>query len=171
MHLILIIKGNYNDKNINQPLNIIKNIYSVFPKANYYINTKNKLIKYLFKNEILIGAFSINYNIEKNNSKFKSNNIYLNITNDICIKILKEIISNIIKNNMQYNYLTNIIKSSINKKDELDYNNLEDNELILMSKMINDLYNIPSEASFNEKYQNNQQNLSIFKKLFYFQSP
>ena len=33
--------------------------------------------------------------------------------------------------------------------------------------MINDIYNIPSETSFNEKYQNNQETLSIFKKLVY----
>ena len=32
--------------------------------------------------------------------------------------------------------------------------------------MINDIYNIPSESSFNEKYQNSQQITDIFKKIF-----
>ena len=39
--------------------------------------------------------------------------------------------------------------------------------MILISKMINDVYNIKSEYTFNELYQNNQQSLSIFKKLFF----
>ena len=159
----------YDDKNINRPLNIIKNIFSVFPKANYYINVNNKLLKYLLKNDILIGASSIIFNVNKNNNNniFKSNNIYFNLTNDICIKIVKELLYDIINKNIQYKYLMNILKKSNNKSDEFDYNFIEDNELILISKMINDLYNIPSESSFNEKYQNNQENLDMFKKIFY----
>ena len=32
--------------------------------------------------------------------------------------------------------------------------------------MVNDIYNIPSETSFLEKYQNTPNYFSIFKKLF-----
>jgi hypothetical protein len=161
----------YDDKNINRPLNIIKNIYSVFPKANYYINTNNKLLKYLFKNDILIGASSIIYQTEKNqnnNNEYKENSLYFNLTNVLCVKIIKEILCDIINKNMQYKYLMNIIKKAKKtKSDEFDYNCIAEDELISISNMINDLYNIASESSFNEKYKNNEQNYAMFKKIFY----
>ena len=162
-------KETYNEKNISHPLNVIEDIYNIFPKSNYYININNKLLIYLFKNKILVGASSINFNIEKNNLYFTSNNIFLNLSNDMCIIIIKEILSSLIKNSMKYKYLLKILKLPNNKdiEDEFNYNYLEENEIILMSKMINDIYNIPSEFSFNEKYQNNPQSLSIFEKLFY----
>ena len=160
-------KENYNEKNINHPMDIIQDIYNIFPKSNYYININNKLLIYLFKNKILAGASSINFNIEKNNIYFTSNNIFINLSNDLCNMIIKEIISSLIKNNMKYKYLLKILKLPNNKDEDINYNYLEENEIILLSKMINDIYNIPSEFSFNEKYQNNPQSLSLFEKLFY----
>ena len=158
----------YNENNIIHPLNLIKNIYNIFPKANYYINTNNKLLTYLLKNKILNGASSINFNSDKKDIIFKSNNIFLNISSDISIQIIKEMISSIIQNNIKYKYLKNLIKTSDNNKEDSNINFIEETELFLVSKMINDIYNIPSEVSFNEKYQNNQQSSLIFKNLFYF---
>ena len=155
----------YNEKNILHPLNIIKNVFNAFPKANYYINVKNKLIIYLLKNKILTEAASINFNIERKNIIFNSNNIYLNISDDMCILIIKESFEFIIKNNLQYKYLLDILKISNNQKDNDNYNYIEENELFLISKMINNIYTTYSEKSFNEKYQNDQQILSIFQKL------
>ena len=157
-------KEKYNEKNINHPLNIIKNIYNIFPKSNYFININNNLLIYLFKNKILNGASSINFNKEYKDIIFKSNNIFFNLSNDICIKIIKEFLMHLVKNAMQYKYLLNTLN---NNKNYFDYNYIGENEIILISKMINDIYNIPSETSFNEKYQNNQETLSIFKKLVY----
>lgn len=159
-------KEKYDDKRINCPLNIIKKIYSIFPKANYCINVNNKLLRYLFKTDLLLGAYSITYDIEKNNNIFKTNNIYFNLTNDLCIKIIKEILSDIIKNNMRYKYLIDALKQTNNKKNELDFHNIEDEEIMIVSKMINDLYRITSESSFNEKYPNNKQSLNLFQKFF-----
>ena len=155
----------YNEKNILHPLNIIKNVFKAFPKANYYINVKNKLIIYLLKNKILSEASSVNFNIERKNIIFNSNNIYLNISDAMCILIIKESLESIIKNNLQYKYLLDILKISNNQKDNDNYNYIEENELFLISKMINNIYAIYSEKSFNEKYQNDQQILSIFQKL------
>ena len=155
----------YNEKNILHPLNIIKNVFKAFPKANYYINVKNKLIIYLLKNKILSEASSVNFNIERKNIIFNSNNIYLNISDAMCILIIKESLESIIKNNLQYKYLLDILKISNNQKDNDNYNYIEENELFLISKMINNIYTIYSEKSFNEKYQNDQQILSIFQKL------
>ena len=161
-------KENINENNINYPLNIIKNIYNIFPKSNYFINiNNNKLLIYLIKNKIFIEASSINFNKENKNIYFKSNNIFINLSNDICIKIIKELLTNLIKNNMQYKYLLNALKISNNNKNDLEYNYIEENEISLISKMINDIYEIPSENSFNEKYQNTQETKSIFEKLFY----
>ena len=139
-------------KNISRPLNLIKNIYKSAPKANYYININNNLIKYLLKNQILLGATSINYNIELKEIKYNSNNIYLDIDNEICIKIISEMVSNLIKNSLRDKYLFNIIKSST-KSNEIN-NFIEEDEINLISNMVNDIYNIPSETSFLEKYQN-----------------
>jgi hypothetical protein len=149
---------------------MIKNIYNIFPKANYYINIDNKLLMYYFKNKVLIGVNSINFIIEKDNIKSRSNNIFFNLSKNICIKIIQEILLNLIKSNIQYKYLSKLIKSSNNSKnnktDEIDHHYIYDSELALISKMINDIYNIPSESSFNEKYQNSQQITDIFKKIF-----
>jgi hypothetical protein len=125
----------------------------------------------LFKNDILIGASSIIYLTEKNqnnNNEYKENSLYFNLTNVLCVKIIKEILCDIINKNMQYKYLMNIIKKAKkNKSDEFDYNCIAEDELISISNMINDLYNIASESSFNEKYKNNEQNYVMFKKIFY----
>ena len=151
-------------KNIERPLDIIKNIYKSAPKANYYVNINNNLIKYLLQNQILIGVSSINYNIEIKDINYKSNNIYLNIDNEICIKIISEILSNIIKNSLRNKYLSNIIKSTKNENENDIF--MEEDEINLISNMINDIYNIPSETVFLEKYQNSANYFSIFKKLF-----
>ena len=160
----------YNVNCITHPLDMIKKISNIFPKANYYINSKNKLLMYYIKNKILIGVNSINCNIEKDNIKSKSNNIFLNLSNDLCTKIIHGILLNIIKNNMQYKYLSKLIKLSNNSRnnqiDEIEHHSIDDTELNLISKMINDIYNIPSESSFNEKYQNSQQITDIFTKIF-----
>ena len=158
----------YNEKKINHPLSLIKNIYNIFPKSNYYINTNNKLLEYLLKNKILNGASSINFNLDRNAIIFKSNNIFINISNELGIEIIKEMLSEIINNNIEFKYLKNLLKISENNKDDSIVNFIEENEIILISKMINDIYSIPSEVSFNEKYQNNQQTSSIFKKIFSF---
>ena len=42
----------------------------------------------------------------------------------------------------------------------------EEEEINLISTMVNDIYNIPSETAFLEKYQNNPNYFSIFKKIF-----
>ena len=160
----------YNDNNISHPLDIIKKIYNIFPKSNYYINTHNKLLMYYLNNKILIGVNSINFNIEMDNIKPKSNNIFFNLSNVISVKIIHEILLNIIKNNIQYKYLSKLIKVSTNsrnnKNDEIDHHYIDENALNLISKMINDIYNIPSESSFKEKYQNSQEITNIFTKLF-----
>ena len=112
-------KENYNEKNINHPLNIIKNIYNIFPKSNYFININNNLLIYLLKNKIFNGASSINFNKEYKNIIFKSNNIFFNLSNDICIKIIKEFLMHLVKNAMQYKYLLNTLN---NNKNYFDYN-------------------------------------------------
>ena len=170
--LIFIYKSidiNYREnidlKNIRNPLAIIKSLYKSAPKANYYINMNNNLIKYLLKNQILIGVSSINYNIEIKDIQFKTNNIYLDITSELCIKIIYEILSNFIKNSLRYKYLLSILKSSTKQNDS--ENLVEEDEINLISNMVNDIYNISSETSFLEKYQNNPEYFSIFKKLFF----
>ena len=157
----------YNDKKIFHPLSIIKKVYNVFPKSNYYINVNNKLIIYLLKNKILTGVTSINFNTERKDIMFNSNNIFLKLSNDICILIIKEILESIINDNIQYKYLLNILKITNNQKDICKYNYIEENEIILISKMINDIYATFSEKLFNEKYKNTQQIILIFEKLFY----
>ena len=151
-------------KKITRPLDIIKNIYRTAPKANYYINVKNSLIKYLLKNQILLGVSSIKYNIEIKDINYNSNNIYLTIDNEMCIKIISESILNLIKISLRNKYLLNIIKSST-KQNEIG-NFIEEDEINLISTMVNDIYNIPSETSFLEKYQNTPNYFSVFKKLF-----
>jgi hypothetical protein len=151
-------------KKITRPLDIIKNIYRTAPKANYYINVKNSLIKYLLKNQILSGVSSIKYNIEIKDINYNSNNIYLTIDNEMCIKIISESILNLIKISLRNKYLLNIIKSST-KINEIG-NFIEEDEINLISTMVNDIYNIPSETSFLEKYQNTPNYFSVFKKLF-----
>jgi hypothetical protein len=151
-------------KKITRPLDIIKNIYRTAPKANYYINVKNSLIKYLLKNQILLGVSSIKYNIEIKDINYNSNNIYLTIDNEMCIKIISESILNLIKISLRNKYLLNIIKSST-KINEIG-NFIEEDEINLISTMVNDIYNIPSETSFLEKYQNTPNYFSVFKKLF-----
>ena len=160
-------KGIFNEKNVLQPLNIIKNVFNVFPKANYYIYVKNKLIIYLLKNNILIGASSVNFNFERKNIIFNSNNIYLNLSDDMCALIIKEILESIIKNNLQNKYLSDILKTSNNKKDidNYTYNYIEESQIVLISKMMNNIYTTYSEKLFNEKYQNDPQISSIFQKL------
>ena len=162
-------KENYIEKNINHPLKIIKDIVNVFPKAKYFINldNDNKLLKHLFINKILIGIDSINFNEENKNNIFKSNNIFFNLSEEICIKILSEILSDLIKYSMLSKHLKNLLKMTNNDNEENEYNYIDDDECTLLSKMICDIYNIPSETSYNEKYQSNQQSLSVFKKLFY----
>ena len=160
----------YNDNCITHPLEMIKKIYNIFPKSNYYLNIDNKLLMYYFKNKILIGVNSINFNIEKDNIKSKNNNIFFNLSNIICIKIIQEILLNITRNNIKYKYLSKLIKSSNNSRnnkiDEIEHHFIENTELNYISKMINDIYNIPSESSFKEKYQNSQQITDIFTKIF-----
>ena len=162
------IDANYKEKietkNINIILDLIKGIYKAAPKANYYINVNNNLIKYLLKNQILIGISSLNYNIEIKNINYRSNNIYLDINNDMCIKIISEILFNLTRESLRNKYLTNIIKSNETQNEE-DYL-IEEDEINLISTMVNDIYNIPSETAFLEKYQNNQNYFSIFKKIF-----
>ena len=157
-------KENNDMKNINNILDLINGIYKAAPKANYFINISNNLIKYLLRNQILIGVSSINYNIEIKNINYKSNNIYLNINNDMCIKIISEILSNLTKESLRNKYLTNIIKP--NEKQNEENNFMEEEEINLISVMVNDIYNLPSETSFLEKYQNNPNYFSIFKKIF-----
>ena len=157
-------KENNDMKNINNILDLINGIYKAAPKANYFINISNNLIKYLLRNQILIGVSSINYNIEIKNINYKSNNIYLNINNDMCIKIISEILSNLTKESLRNKYLTNIIKP--NEKQNEENNFMEEEEINLISVMVNDIYNLPSETSFLEKYQNNANYFSIFKKIF-----
>jgi len=151
-------------KKIIRPLDIIRSIYKYAPKANYYINVNNNLIKYLLKNQILIGVSSIKYNIEIKDINYNSNNIYLNIDNDMCVKIISEFILNLIKISLRNKYLLNIIKSGT-KQNEIE-NFIEEDEINLISTMVNDIYNIPSETSFLEKYQNTPNYFSVFKKLF-----
>ena len=168
VYLYKSIDINYKEKieikNIERPLDIIKNIYKSAPKANYYIYANNNLIKYLFQNQILVGVSSINYNIEIKDINYKSNNIYLNIDNEMCIKIISEILSNIIKNSLRNKYLSNILKSTKSENENDIF--MEEDEINLISNMINDIYNIPSETAFLEKYQNSANYFSIFKKLF-----
>ena len=54
-----------------------------------------------------------------------------------------------------------------NDNEVNEYNYIDDDECASLSKMICDIYNVPSETSYNEKYQSNQTSLFIFKKLFY----
>ena len=130
----------YNDNCITHPLDMIKNIYNIFPKANYYINIDNKLLMYYFKNKVLIGVNSINFIIEKDNIKSRSNNIFFNLSKNICIKIIQEILLNLIKSNIKYKYLSKLIKSLNNSKN--------------------------NKSDEIEKYQNSQQITDIFKKIF-----
>ena len=158
----------YIEKNIHRPLKIIKDIANIFPKAKYYINLdNNKLLKHLFINKILIGVDSINFNEDNKNIIFKSNNIFLNLSEEICIKIFSEILSDEIKYSMLCQHLKTLLKMPNNDNEENEYNYITDDECILLSKMICDIYNISSETSYNEKYQSSQQALSVFKKLFY----
>ena len=152
-------------KNIKKPLNLIKNIYKSAPKANYYINVNNNLIKYLLKNQILIGVSSINFNIEIKEINYYTNNIYLNITSEMCIEIISEILSDLIKSSLRNKYLMNIIKTS-SKQNGLE-NNIEEDEINLISNMVNDIYNITSETAFLEKYKNTPNYFSVFKKFFF----
>ena len=152
-------------KNIMRPLNLIKNIYKSAAKANYYINVENNLIKYLLRNQILIDASSINYNIEIKDIKYNTNNIYLNISSEMCIKIIAEILFNLINNSLRNKNLINIINTSI-KKNEIE-NYMEEDEINLISNMVNDIYVLPSETSFLEKYQNSPNYFSMFKKIFF----
>ena len=157
-------KENIDTKKITSILDLIKGIYKAAPKANYYINVNNNLIKYLLKNQILLGVSSLNYNIEMKNINYKSNNIYLNINNDMCIKIISEVLFNLTRESLRNIYLVNIIKSNEKHIDE-DYL-IEEEEINLISTMVNDIYNIPSETAFLEKYQNNPNYFSVFKKIF-----
>ena len=157
-------KENIDTKKITSILDLIKGVYKAAPKANYYINVNNNLIKYLLKNQILIGVSSLKYNIEMKNINYKSNNIYLNINNDMCIKIISEILFNLTRESLRNIYLVNIIKSNEKHIDE-DYL-IEEEEINLISTMVNDIYNIPSETAFLEKYQNNPNYFSVFKKIF-----
>ena len=169
--LILLYKAfdiNYQEnieiKNIKKPLNIIKDLYKFAPKANYYININNNLLKHIIKNKILIDASSINFNKEIKDINYKSNNIYIDINYDFCNKIISEILVELMQDNLRNKYLMNIQKIET-KKNEIEYSMLED-EINLISNMVNDIYYIPSETSFLEKYQNTPQNFSIFKKFF-----
>ena len=157
-------KENIDIKNIIFILDLIKGIYQAAPKANYYINVNNNLIKYLLRNQILIGVTSINYNMELKNINYKNNNIYLNINNDMCVKMISELLVNLTRKSLRNKYLNNIIKPNEKQNDE-DYF-MEEDEINLISTMVNDIYNIPSETAFLEKYQNTQNYFSTFKKIF-----
>ena len=121
-------------------------------------------MKYLFSNKILINVSSINFNKEIKDINYKSNNIYLDINNELCIKIISEILNDLIFDSMRNKILINMLKFT-NKSNDIA-NLMEEEEINLISNMINDIYNITSETSFLEKYQNTSLNFSIFKKFF-----
>ena len=163
-------KENYDIKYIQNPLNLIKIIYKAFPKANYNIKlNNNKLLMFLFKNQIFknTNIFFIDIN---NNLNSKSNNIYLDLSqNDIKIKLINEILNEIIENKKLTYSLLYKLKNNIEKENDLNKkinNYIDEKELLFISNMLNDIYSIQSEEIFREKYPNNTKNYEIFIKIF-----
>ena len=170
----------YDIKYIQNPLYMIKILYKALPKANYYIKLdNNKLLKFLFSNQLFK-----NSNVYFNETLLSiSNNVYLDFSqNDIKIKLINEILGELIENKkLVFNLL---YKLKINKKDKNDKNDkekeeennielnkkindyIDEKELLLISNMLNDIYSIQSEEIFREKYPNNSKNFDIFNKIF-----
>ena len=160
----------YDIKFIQNPLLMIYNTYTAFPKAKYHINIKdNKLLINLFRNKILKKC-DIFYNEE--NIDNNENNIYLNLDkNEIKIKIIFQYLKNLINDTeikFSLFYKLKLDENSINnnKIKNKTINFIEDKELILISNMLNDIYSIQSEGIFREKYPNNQKFFEIFTKIF-----
>ena len=163
----------YDIKYIQNPLNMVKTIYKALPKANYYLKLEsNNLLKFLFENKIFKGT-----NIYFTETVIsKSNNVYLDLSqNEIKIKLINEIMKDLIENkkltfSLLYK-LKNNIKNSDDEENINEYskklnNYIDEKELLFISNMLNDIYSIQSEEIFREKYPNNTKNYDIFLKIF-----
>ena len=153
-YLYKIFNRNYNSKEINYQnipdiQMLLKEIEKNFPKEEYCILTDNKLIKYLCKYDIFSNSKLIFSDNKKNSFIFEMD------SKEFCIQFLYQLLSKI--------FNSKIILTQIKSKEQINITKEEINKLI---NMIYDFYKIKSEFKFSEKYPNNSQNLSIFKKVF-----
>ena len=163
----------YDIKYIQNPLNMVKTIYKALPKANYYLKLEsNNLLKFLFENKIFKGT-----NIYFTETVIsKSNNVYLDLSqNEIKIKLINEIMKDLIENKkltfsllykLKNNIKNNDDEENINEYSKKLNNYIDEKELLFISNMLNDIYSIQSEEIFREKYPNNTKNYDIFLKIF-----
>ena len=167
-------KETYDIKYIQNPLNMIKIIHKAFPKGNFYIKVdNNKLLIFIFKNQIFKNS-TLYFNEE---IKSNSNNIFIDLSqNEIKVKLINEILGELIENKklvfgLLYKLKNNIKKSdkeqqNINDSNKKLNNYISEKELLLISNMLNDIYTIQSEEIFREKYPNNNKIFEIFIKIF-----
>ena len=163
----------YDIKYIQNPLNMVKTIYKALPKANYYLKLEsNNLLKFLFENKIFKGTNIYFTETVKSNA----NNVYLDLSkNEIKIKLINEIMKDLIENKkltfsllykLKNNIKNNDDEENINEYSKKLNNYLDEKELLFISNMLNDIYSIQSEEIFREKYPNNTKNYDIFLKIF-----
>ena len=150
-----IFNRNYNEtpinyKNITDIQMLLKQIFKYYPKEEYCIFTKNKLIKYLCKYDLFPNS-NITFKDNKKNSFYFDMN-----SKEFCIQYIYQILLKILKSKIIYIKLDNS-ENQINVSKE---------ELNKIVNMIYDFYKIESEFKFLEKYTSNTQNLLIYKNIF-----
>ena len=124
---------------------ILKKIYQYYPKEHYCIISENKLIKYLCKYELFPNSNITFFDNKKNSFYFDMD------SKEFCIEFLLKI------------FKSKIIVKKLSSEKEIEISN---EEITKIAKMIYDFYKIESEFKFLEKYPNNAQYISMFKKIF-----